>query len=139
MATSEEEVDEVGTIVVADFEEAQPSIGLGLYVVSRRGKGSGRRTPHFTGARHRTPGIDYAQFEVFGDVRPPASQYTDVCKQCWPADRGIIRSAESDDEFDGSTSTSDGDDNEKGPEVAAGTESQVIENPDGKDPVFTPL
>jgi len=41
------------------------------------------------------------------DERPPASKYTDVCKQCWPADRRPLPTAGSDAEFEGSTSSSE--------------------------------
>jgi len=51
--------------------------------------------------------VDYALYEIFGDTRPSASKYTDVCKQCWPADRRPLPTAGSDAEFEGSTSSTD--------------------------------
>ena len=73
---------------------------LGHYIVSIR-RGSRVRTLHLLGACHRTPGVDYGDWIVFGEARPRQSEYTQFCRQCWP--RGIA--AENEDS--GTESSSD--------------------------------
>jgi len=56
---------------------------LGIYVVSLR-RNSKHRTLHLVGACYRRPGVDYQDWLALGDSKPPASEYTSVCRQCWP-------------------------------------------------------
>ncbi len=52
------------------------------YCVSITKKTHHRRL-HYVGRCHRVPGIDYADFEWWGQELPGPSFYDAVCKQCW--------------------------------------------------------
>ncbi len=54
---------------------------LGHYIFSIRRR-SRTRTPHLLGECRRTPGADYGDWKVAGEVRPHPSEYTRVCRQC---------------------------------------------------------
>ncbi len=71
----------VGAAVSSDVRPRVPAEVKG-FVVSISGKHSFRRL-HQIGRCHRVPGVDYARFEELGEVLPPASEYDDVCGQCW--------------------------------------------------------
>ena len=80
------------------------AVQLGHYVVSLR-RGSKVRTLRLKGSCHRVPGVDYADWRNYGEARPPASEYTWVCRQCWP--QGLMPEGGSED-VDSDSSSSDG-------------------------------
>ena len=71
--------DTVGRLVVSDSVE----VPAGTYVSSVRVRSKVRRL-HKVGACHRTPGVDYMEFEVHGTSFPSASCFDVVCAVCFP-------------------------------------------------------
>ncbi len=54
------------------------------YCISVTAK-TNRRRLHYVGRCYRVPGVDYAQFEWWGQDLPNADAYDAVCRQCWKA------------------------------------------------------
>ena len=63
---------------------------------------SRRRCLHSIPGCWRRPGVDFKEYELLHEL-PSASEYTDLCRQCWPDG---IEDAHSAEESDSSTSSS---------------------------------
>ncbi len=57
--------------------------GITGYVVSVVGRGKWRCL-HYLGLCYRVPGVDYFDFQQYGQVAPGAELYDKFCRQCWP-------------------------------------------------------
>ncbi len=57
--------------------------GVSGYVVSIVGRGKWRSL-HYLGLCHRVPGIDYLDYQLYGQDPPSSEQYDKVCRKCWP-------------------------------------------------------
>ena len=52
------------------------------FVILKKSKGRVRQL-HFVGACHLAPGIDYLDFEVWGEVMPASEDLTGLCPRCF--------------------------------------------------------
>ncbi len=57
--------------------------GVSGYVISIVGRGKWRSL-HYLGLCHRVPGIDYLDYQLYGQEVPSAEHYDKVCRKCWP-------------------------------------------------------
>ena len=58
---------------------------------------------HYVGRCWRTPGVDYADFNLHGDIVPAPDGYDAVCRQCWPG--GMVPEAVAEEPATGSSSS----------------------------------
>ena len=75
------------------------------YVITFTFKGGLRRL-HYVGRCYRRPGVDYFDYESYGELLPAADQYDKTCKQCWPPAGGGPEGAESKDSSEEPSSSS---------------------------------
>lgn len=83
-------------------ENEPPKAG---YVITYTFKRRLRRL-HYLGRCYRRPGVDYFDYESYGEVLPTADCYDKTCMQCWPPAGGGPGQAESDDSDEESSSSS---------------------------------
>ncbi len=80
--------------------ESRVPAGEQGYCISITKKTHHRRL-HYVGRCHRVPGIDYADFEWWGQDLPSSSLYHAVCKQCWKTDGPTNAAGSSTDKVSG--------------------------------------
>ena len=108
---SPEAVPASGTEVEADAEEEERvespvtpryiasdpiHLSVGTFVASVQR--SGFKRLRVIGGCSRTPGIDYANVQSFGQSRPAATEYNQACRQCFNEQGSVVSSSSTSDE-----------------------------------------
>ena len=66
----------------AEAEMARPQVAPWGFVVSIT-RGGKHRKLHHVGSCWRVPGVDYKEYETFGDIMPESSELDSLCDRCF--------------------------------------------------------